>query len=71
MRQDRLTTQFHEALSAELQSYFRPGLPNRGTGTVARSQDQLSGEQMQQMELDLQVSDAAITQRFKAGFRLA
>ncbi len=71
MRQDPLTTQLHKALSDELQSYFRPALANCRVISGHLRHDQMPVERMQQLELDLQISDAANVQRANAGFYLA
>lgn len=71
MRQNPLTTKLHQALSDELRSYFRPSSANDGSDTGALSNGRMPIRLMQQMELDLRISDAAKAQRVHDGSFLA
>lgn len=71
MRQNPLTTKLHQALSDELRSYFRPALSSHSPEAGALSNGRMPERQMQQMELDLRISDAAKAQRVNDGSFLA
>lgn len=71
MRQNPLTTKLQQALSDELRSYFRPYSANDGSKTAALSNGRTPIRLMQQMELDLRISDAAKALRVNDGSFLA